>query len=273
MEAVGKGQNVSLNEDYDLGTTIPVTNDVTVDLNGKDFDASDNETRPFDLYNGATLTINAEGSEIDCGKYGLVNVASNANVNVIINGGTIKANTDNGAFIKIRGGNGNVNITLNNVNYVDESKDSGYIMNANGFSGTMNLTINGGSYKAFTGFQTTGNVNIDGASIATDSYAIIVEQGTAEIKNCTISLGKETENGTTVPAAAVIVAYSATATVEACTVTGTAEYGMIVLNTGGTIIAKNNNISVNTKYALYNDLTEGSALIKVDGVEVVNKTK
>ena len=282
VSAINEGKDVTLTENIYLDNNIPISikGNVTIDMNGKNFTSyldptnpqgSGSVNRPFVMTDGSTLTINAEGSEIECGRYGLVDLGTDTEkATLVLNGGNYIANTDNGSFIKARAGE--INVTLNNVTYKDESND-GYVINLLNFAGNLTLNVIGGSYKAAYGFQLAGKIKLENASISTDYYSIYAGSDDITIKNCTFSLGNLVDPNQGVPAAALVVAESGTVNVEGCTVNGTAEYGMIVLNTGGTIIAKNNNISVNTKYALYNDLTEGSALIKVDGVEVVNKTK
>ena len=239
--AISKGQNITLNADYADKETFNVENDVTINLNGKDFDASTQGTRPFDLADGATLTINAEGSEIKCGSYGLLNIQPGASVNVIINGGTIKANTDDGAFIKVRPGSANVNITLNNVNYVDSSSN-GWLLDSGALKdNTLNLTINGGSFKASAGMLIRGNCTIENATFETSAMAFEI-LGTGIIKNCEIIVGSKTVS--TAPAAAVAVSNGGSATVTGCTITCNGTPAVYHVYSGdGTINYSNNTVS------------------------------
>ena len=208
-EALANGSDLTLEADVVLVDTVDINGDVTVDLNGHVLDASDNGGRLFNIKDGATLTINAEGATIKCGAYGLFNIDPTvANATIVVNGGTFTADLDNGAFIKARG-NGTINITLNNVNYADTSDDS-YIMNTQAAKGsTITLAVNGGTFDAAFGFQAGDVYQIDGAKITTDGFAIEA-QGNSTITNCTITSGTTYEgdkvSGGAIPAIAVVAA-------------------------------------------------------------------
>ena len=235
-EAIENGQmEIKLDADVAIEDTlyIPKNANITLDLNGKKLDASKNGSRPLELLDGASLTVNAEGATVDCGKYGLINVPSGAAATVVVNGGTFNANLDNGAFIKLRSGSKDVNITLNNVTYTDTSDDS-FVVNSDGYDGNLTFVVNGGSFTSKTGFCLP-TIKIDGATINTKAAAFEIFKN-GEISNCTIT----TENAQqgTAPAAGVAVSNNGTATVSNCTIT-TGGAAFYVYSTGGSITATN----------------------------------
>jgi len=236
-EAIKKGQEITLTSNVVISTAIVITSDTIINLDGNKI-SSPETGRPFELSNGVTLTINAEGSEVNCGQYGLVNVISGANANLVINGGTFNADTDNGSFIKLRQGKGNVNITLNNVNYVDNS-DDGFVLNSAGFAGAVKITINGGSFKAFAGFQFKGDSTIKDATIEVESVAIEAN-GNATVENCVITVGDSSIG--TAPSACVAASSNGVVTVNGGTMSADADVFWIY-STGGTITAKGVNIT------------------------------
>ena len=255
-EAIKKGQEITLTSDVVITSALVITSDTVINFADHKVSAP-NVGRPFELTNGVTLTINAEetNKEIDCGQFGLVNILSGANANLIINGGSYVANTENGAFIKVRQGAGNVNITLNNVTYKDSS-NNGFIVNKSGFSGTMNLNINGGSFEAFAGLQ-LDNGTIKDAIFKTSAMTFEV-QGETTIINCTINTGSETVGSA--PAAAVAVSSNGKAIVTGGTITAALTV-YHVYSTGGSIIAKG--VTVSEGYAnLKKGLESGTITIE-----------
>lgn len=192
--ALENGSDVTLEADIVLSIKVVLAsgNDITIDLNGHDIDASSISGRPFEVSNGTTLTINADGSTIKCGEYGLIKFDGNGtNTTVVLNGGTYTGALNKGAFIKTVG-TGTMNITLNNITYTDTSTNS-YILNVGDADASSidYLTINGGSFTSAFGFQGTNKTVIDGATITTDGFAIEAK-GDSVIKNCTIKSGNTT---------------------------------------------------------------------------------
>jgi hypothetical protein len=239
-EALKNGSDLTLEADVVLTETVNVKGDVTIDLNGHVLDAHDNGGRLFNLMDDATLTINAEGATIKCGKYGLFNIdASATNVTIVVNGGTYTADLDNGAFIKPRG-EGTINITLNNVNYSDASADS-YIMNSKEAKGTVSLTVNGGTFDAAFGFQGGDAYQIDGAKITTDGFAIEA-QGNSTITNCTITTGTTAE--VVIPAVAIVAANgeNCNVVVKDCTINA-GKYAYGTLGEKAKLTATNNTLT------------------------------
>ena len=241
--ALESGVSVALTTDIELvSTVIDIKEDVVIELNGHNLDASKHGSRPFTIKDDATITIKASGTEeINCGKYGLVDIKAGGSV--VLEGGNYKANTDNGSFIKIRSSGETVNVTLNNVNYVDES-DDGFVVNKSGFYGEFNLTVNGGSYTAFAGFQVEDGV-FDGVTVNTKSAAFEIS-GDVELNNCTITAGNAVVG--TAPGACVAVAYDGVATLTNCTLDG-AGTGLYIYSTGGSITATGCTIKNNTQKA------------------------
>lgn len=228
MTAMVAGGYVKLNNNVTLNETVEVTKDVTLDLNGHDIDFSGNTSRPFELKNGATLTIIGTDGVVKVGSFGLVNVPVGNDATIVLKGGVYEGNTNNGSFLKPRG-EGRINITLENVAYTDNSSD-GYILNTEAYTGEeLKITITGGNFKAAGGIQLQGKgSSITGATITTTgnngykSVAVeVVEDATLE--NCTIASAGY----------AVTASSEATATVQNCNVTGVDAY--YIFPTGGTI--------------------------------------
>ena len=208
---------------------IPANSNITIDLNGKNFSSPD-VTRPFNMGNYSSLTINAYGSTVTCGMYGFVNF-NIATASLTLNGGNYVANTDNGAFLKIRPGTGTVRIILNDVEYVDSSND-GFIINKSGFTGEFNLYVKDGNYTAFAGFQ-VDNGTFDDVTVNTQAAAFEIS-GNTELKNCTITAGNAIVGSA--PGACVAVTGKGSALVNSCTLQG-AGVGLYVYSSGGSITA------------------------------------
>jgi prepilin-type N-terminal cleavage/methylation domain-containing protein len=222
-------KKVTLTQDLNLKDSITIENTTVIDLNGKDLDASKNDSRPFNVDGNANLTIKATNSEVKTGKYGLINVVAGSNATVTLNGGTYIADedSDNGAFIKVRAG-ATANITLNNVIYKDHTNQN-YVVNADG--AVASLTVTGGEYKG-KGFQATASSTFTDVKIETTSVTCIevsggnVENNTTVISGCTF----------TAPASAwacVTASYNAVVTVTNCTIVSGTDYA--ILPTGGSI--------------------------------------
>ena len=259
VEALQAGSDVTLTEDIVLSEVIAIKDDMTINLNGHKLNGSTNASRPLEMTNGASLTVQAGDKSVECGAYGLVNVPGTVKeCEVTLEGGSYNANTANGAFVRLRDGADNVTLTLKDVDYVDASGD-GFAMNVHGFKGDATIVVEGGSYTANAGFQVPGKAKFVGVTINTSAVAFEV-YGEAEIIDCVIT----TKNATvgTAPAAAVAVSSGGTAKVSGCTIntTGAAFY---VYSTGGTIIANNNRIG------RCNVLADGLqwGTITVDGVK------
>ena len=248
IQALSAGSDVTLTADVKgVNSEILVTGDVTINMNGFDFDASSvRGARAFALADGATLTINAQGSEIFCGDYGLVNVPAGNNGTIIINGGTYITDDDcslaAGSMIRVRESSTKVDITLNDVYYKD-SADKGYIINTYGIvaeecQGT--ITVNGGTFEANSGFQTYGNLVMNNATVTTNALAFEI-MGTATITNSTITVGNGIDGA---PASAVAVSCGGSATVTGCKINCNDTPSVYAVYSGnGSVNYSNNTVS------------------------------
>lgn len=260
-QALSAGGNVALAADIDMGFTVQVLNDATIDLNGFDLTSSVVEARPIQVMDDVTLFINAGDSAIDFGtdSYGIVEIPAGVkNAKVVINGGDFTGTTVQGAFIKVRPNAENVEIVLNDVEYADDSAAAGtvnpFVMNTNGFDGNLRLTVNGGSFTAHAGFQVPGVAKFTGAIITTEAAAFEV-YGTAVIEDCDITVAPGLTVGSA-PAAAIAVSHNGSVTVSNCTITGNMEAPYFVYSSGGTIIATDNDVSGANYTALAKDVVD-----------------
>ena len=284
-EAVSNGtKNIKLESDITVSTvlSIPENANVIVDLNGKNFTTKN--ARPFHLNDGASLTINAQGSRINCNAHGLVNIAPGASADVVINGGEYIANyTTAASLIRLRpGGTGDevINITMNDVTYVDESTKFGSwvvsISDGGGvkYEGEFNLEVNGGSYTSPYGFVVQ-NATLNNVTINSQGYAVLVdkENGSAVVNNCTITTG--TKNDGSAFASAISVGYNSEIEVKNSTIT-TSSYAYAIYSSGGSITASNTTVTLNGTAEIYKNTASVDddatvAYIKIDNVVVNDK--
>lgn len=270
--AIANGaKKVTLTKDLKLTDSLTVENDLVIDLNGYELNATKIAGRPFSVDGDVSLTIDATGAEVNVGKYGLVNVALGSNATVVINGGTYNASSEsnNGAFIKVRCDANNpssttANITLNNVTYVDNTNQN-FILNCTSDNGDeaapVALTVNGGSYKAKAGFQATENSTFTNVTIETTAVALEVSgENVTTITGCTLTAGSAQVGSA--PAGAIAVSSEATATIEDCTINAVTAY--YIYSSGGTIVANGNNLNT-----WANAATTASASITIDGEKVL----
>ena len=271
VSALENGNDVTLTADLTspITSAIKVIGDITIDTNGFKITTSTTLGRPFDLTEGSKLTINAGKSEISCGKWGLVNIPEDTkNATLVLNGGIYTATTENGSFIKVRKGNEKINITLNDVTYVDDG--TGYLLDTTyklddenyPFGGNLNLTINGGSFESNYGFNLNdGEYNIKNASIETEKQTMIVQA------NAIVNIDKCVINQTTNDFYGVVcVGKEGQLNISNSTLTG-AEYAYAVLNTGGTLVANNNTIINSKEYYIYTLDSGKTAFVTIDGVK------
>lgn len=185
INAVAEGGKVKLSANITLETTISITKEVEIDLNG--FSITPASTLKFKgglviVQNGGTLTINdsvgtgkiSGGTDSD-NLYAAVQVTkNNANAEktetLIINGGTIE-----GYYYGIAG-NGtchNTSITINNGN-IKGVKGPGIYHPQNG-----NMTINGGKIEGVTGIEIRAGKLIvnNGTIIGTDKPTSTLPNG------------------------------------------------------------------------------------------------
>ncbi len=261
--ALGAGKDVTVTADIEIDAPITVTGDVTIELQAN-LDASMLVGRPFDMEDGASLTINANGKEVKVGKYGLVNIAADTAADVTLNGGSYVGAIDDGAFIKVRNTNKAVNITMNDVTYTDTAADS-FVVDMAAYAGTdAKVNVFGGTFNAKAGFLTVGaDVSIKDAVINTTGIAIEAGgESDALIDSCTITVDPGVVVGTA-PAACVAATYGSYAKVTNSTLIGkgtTTAYA--VFTSGGDIEAANNVVDVEGD--VFTIMTAGST-ITIDG--------
>ena len=236
----GDAKKVVFGADIVLQDSIIIEDDVVIDLNGYAWDSSANDSRPINVAGNASLTIEATGSNVKVGKFGLVNIVAGSNATVTLNGGTYIADedSDNGAFIKVRP-SATANIALNNVTYLDNTKEN-YVVNADDASAA--LTVTGGSYKG-KGFQATASSTFTNVTIETTLNTCI--------EVCASRVGGTLIENTTV--------------ISGCTFTAPASaWGCVTISYNGSAVVTNSTIVSGTGYAKLS----GNGSITVDGVAV-----
>lgn len=223
---------VNLKSDVTLNSNINVVGDVTINLADNNMDATLNAARPFVMTDGSSLVINnmANDDDIVVGAYGLVNVPADAeDVVVTLNEGDYVANTDNGAFIKVRSGSKDVVVTLNNVNYTDAADDgfAAYLEGEN-----VNLTVNGGTYNANSGFAygSDGVVSLKGVTINVNGVGAQVNRGQITVEDCNFTYGDFVVPNQGTPSGGVLIGYGANVKVINCDFQGSSAgyaYGIL----------------------------------------------
>jgi len=223
---------VNLKSDVTLNSNINVVGDVTINLADNNMDATLNAARPFVMTDGSSLVINnmANDDDIVVGAYGLVNVPADAeDVVVTLNEGDYVANTDKGAFIKVREGAKDVVVTLNNVNYTDAADDgfAAYIEGEN-----VDLTVNGGVYNANCGFAygSDGVVSLKGVTINVNGVGAQVNVGQVTIEDCNFTYGDFVIPNEGTPSGGVLIGYGANVKVINCDFQGSSAgyaYGIL----------------------------------------------
>ena len=277
-DAIKSGEKLILENDIAITEAITVNGDAVVDLNGKTLDASgmtgEKLGRPFHLSEGSSLTINAVGAEVKLGGHGLVNVPAEVkNADITINGGSFVGETQSGTLIRLRNGNENVNIVLNDVVYNDTSA-SGYIVSTQGFeyTGAGTLTVNGGSYAANYGFQIYAlTATLSGVEINTRGTAIEASGNdtygfanvTAENCDITVAPGVQVVNA---PAAGVAASHGGTLTIKNSTISGNMGAVYHVYNSGGHIVAEENDIDGAAADKVAKNDKPDAGSITIDGV-------
>lgn len=184
--ALAEGGEIVLGADVAITDTVSISNDTVIYLHGNNIDASANTSRPLWLYD-ADLTIVASAETVKVGLYGMVDIKE-GDCDVTLIGGNYVGETENGALVKPRG-EGDINITLNDVNYTDTSVRNFVVNVYDDYTGEgVNININGGKFvvaNAVTGWR--ANVNINGATInATHTGLEMGRFSTALVDNSTI---------------------------------------------------------------------------------------
>ena len=259
--ALGAGKDVIVTEPIEIDAPITVTGDVTIDLNA-DLNASMLVGRPFDMEDGAALTINANGKEVKVGKYGLVNIADDTAADVTLNGGSYVGAIDDGAFIRVRNTDKELNITMNNVTYTDTANDS-FVVNMPEYNGDAKINIYGGTFTTKFGVQAVNaDVVVKDATFNTTGAAFEICASDALIDNVTVNVDPGVTVGTA-PAACVAVSSDGYAKVTNSTLNGLNDtVAYFVYSSGGQIEAANN--VVNAAGGL-TKITKAGSTITIDG--------
>ena len=260
LDKVQNGETIVLSKDVVISETFSVDKDIKINLNGYDFDASGNASRPFNVENGK-LTIVGGNSTIKVGAYGLVNIPVDSDAEIVLEGGIYEGNTDNGALLKPRG-EGKINITLKNVKYNDKS-NNGYVLNLGSYEGEQFvIKVEGGEFVAGGGFQLTSGSSIKNTTIKNTNpsqlWNAVEFTGDATIENSTIiSEGY-----------AITTGFGAKATVKNCSVESKL-YAYCVYPTGGEINVTGG--SYVGQYYIYDLYTGAAAEIVIDNDTKVSK--
>ena len=256
-------------DDITIDEVITVDGDVVIDLNGYDIDASGLEGRPFDVTDGAKMTINAEGSEVKMGSYGLVNVPDGNDAEITLNGGKYVGELANGSLIRARG-TGEIVVNLNDIEYEDtSSSQDGWIVSCDA-SEDQNLEVNvsGGDYTAPRGFNVGfGSLNMIGTEMnMTDTvqgYAVATYNN-ATIEDSTINTKFRS----------LAVGYQGTIEVKDSTVVSENDHALYAFTTGGTLDISNSTVEGNGSNGAYyfNQPKSGYyAEVIIDGTSVYKK--
>jgi predicted ribosomally synthesized peptide with SipW-like signal peptide len=267
---------INLKETVTLNSNINVVGDVTINLADNNMDATLNAARPFVMTENSSLTINNMANEDDIvvGAYGLVNVPENVtNVDVTLNGGSYVANTDNGAFLKLRAGYDNVNLTLKGVDYVDAS-DDGYILNmatTTAYQGNYTITIEDCNFEAAFGIGTNNGkestlVSITNTTIKTQGVAIVAHGCKVNVTGCTITVNPGIMDGTA-PAAYVAASGKGVLKISNSTMNGPVPNAFDVYPTGGEIYVTDCEWTGSTADWHFYDNATAAGKIVIDGTE------
>ena len=242
------GGEITLTANIDMpDEVITVTGNTVINLNGFKLNAAANTSRPFEMADGASLTINANDkatSAVVCGKYGLVNIPADNDAEIILNGGTYTANTVNGSFLKPRG-NGVITIEMNNVNYTDSSAEN-YLIDASSYTGTdankLNITVNGGVYNTVHGIiSANGVVELNSATLNVKGVGVEVGGEHAKLVANNSTITTTGGNNPSTPTTAIAVSYGASATINGGTYTGSdnassdGKNAVAIYTTGGSV--------------------------------------
>ncbi len=246
---------------------IVVSSEFVFNLNGFDLDFSAFATRPFEMAEGASFTINAEDEQIVAGQTGFINIPASSTL--IINGGKFSGNVaagKTGALFRVASA-GETTVQLNDVDYTTDANaialDSG---NYTGNAEDLNITVNGGTYETgYVVFYLNGapSTQIKNATINSSNVGVyLAKNGTGvEIDNCKI-YAKTTGVG---------IAGGGTVYVRNSNVTSDTR-AFQVYSSGGTIDITNTTYTPATYSNFITGKTHKSdCVIIIDGVEVYRK--
>ena len=269
-EAAANGGTYKLMNDLVMDASEPVidvSSEFVFNLNGFNLDFSAFATRPFEMADGSSFTLNAEDQEIIAGQKGFVNMPNPSTL--IINGGKFSGNVaagETGALVRVASA-GKTTVQLNDVDYTTDAKaialDSG---NYTGNAEDLNITVNGGTYETgYIVFYLNGapSTQIKNATINSSNVGVyLAKNGTGvEIDNCEI-YAKTTGVG---------IAGGGTVYVRNSNVTSDTR-AFQVYSSGGTIDITNTTFTPATYSNFITGKTHKSdCVIIIDGVEVYRK--
>ena len=237
---------ITLVDDVDLTEVIPVTADLTLDLNGHTITNNVTQNRAFRL-SGVTFTIDGNGGSIitpetNTASYGFVDfrdmsgTASPA-ASLKVSDTTFKGGTDEGSLFAFRA-DGQA-ISLDNVN-VELTPSHTYSI-VNGYQKQVDIDVNGGEFVCNSTHTTAGvfqagagsTIDFTGAKVTTSVGPIFeVIASTANFTDCDF-----TNTATnSYFASCVSVSNGGTANINGGTYS--ANYPVYVYNSGGTINVK-----------------------------------
>lgn len=283
-EALAQGGEVTLFDDLTLNTAVEVKGNTVINLNGHKIETNQSIGRPFTITEeGVSLTINAEGSTIQTGKYGLVDVTGSSNdVEIVVNGGSIVGTLDNGSLFKVRthplGEVKNVDLVLNNVNidFQDAGSKLSYIVDGTYFtadgklaSSLLNISVevNGGTYNVVRGFNACDSLTIKGATINATN-AGVSESNNVLIENSTLTCSATKDDAYW--GACVVTSGDRTVVIKNSTLTNNNGYTVNVLPSGGTVTLEGCTTTADSFNVF--DMSEGkTGSIIVDGTVVISK--
>lgn len=262
-KAAEEGGKYALGANIAMEESFAVKGEVEIDLNGYGIDAGENTSYPFEMADGASLTLNGSEELVRVGVYGLVNIPEGNDATVVLNGGKYVADTTAGSIVKPQG-DGSITVVLKNVEYTDTSAN-GRVLDATAYNGeNLNVVVEGGKYQAPIGFVMPSGSIKDAEITVTgnqNGYPAVYSIGDVTVENCTINSNHH----------AVSVSHNTTVTVKNCVVNAPAGcLAFQVYNTGGTIHVFDTSYTGNI--GTTGPMKSGCvAVINIDGAEVYRK--
>ena len=267
--AATAGQTISLCDDTEVSAMIPVTTDVTLDLNGHTITNNVSQNRLFRL-SGVSFEIKGNSGSIitpadNVHSYGFIDFrdasgAASASTSVKISDTYFEGTADDGPMFAFR--TSGQSIELDNVSVTHTGGQTWSIVN--GTKMAVNITISGGEYNYNSTVTDVGvfhvgvgsTVSMTGVKVDTNVGAIIEVNGaTGTFTDCDMT---NTDTNSYF-ATCIAASNGGTATINGGTYT--ANYPVYVYNSGGTINIENGTF-------------DGAvAAIKVDDTTTANASK
>ncbi len=264
LEWAKGGETIVLSADVEITSTLEITKDVTIDLNGKSLTNNVNKARAFKLNaDGVAFTLKATDATITFGNgtYGMIEIATGVdNATVNVNGGTFEGTTDCGAFVKLRDGNNNT-VSLSDVIYTEKCElqdgdTNAWVISAS--TGTGNkLTVSGGTYNVACGFGLDKfTSNFKNVNLTAKGMGMEIAENTSTVEGCTITVNPGMPVNK-IYASCIAASTQSVVSVEGSTLSaGENAYALYVLPTGGTInVDSETNITGST--CVHNPMNNG----------------